>query len=156
MRVFQWLVLAALFAPLAAHADPPTSDEAKKVYDFIEHGQGQGIVLEDARLCNEIPKAGDHKSECTEELKDGIPAGTKVWVWIAYLIPKGDTISDLSVQIKEGDKVRETKDIDKLEGKGYLARTWTVFTARKAGTWSASIVRGDKELKTLPIKVIEK
>lgn len=147
---------ACLAVSTVARAEAPTPEEAKKVYEFIDHGQGQGIVIEDAKLCNEIPKTGDHKSECTEELKDGFPAGSKVYVWFAYLIPKGDAIEDIAVQIKEGDKVKETKDISKLEGKGYLNHTWTIFTPKKAGTWSAVITRGDKVLKTLSLKIADK
>jgi hypothetical protein len=152
-KVIQILVAATITVSTVARAEPPNPDEAKKVYEFVEHGQGQGIVLEDARLCAEIPKNGEHRSECTQELTDGIPAGSKIYVWVAYLVPKGDTVADVSVQVKQDDKVRETKDLDKLEGHGYLAHTWTMFTARKAGLWSAVIARGDKTLKTLTIKV---
>ena len=150
------LIVSGLVFSSSSRAEAPTPDEARKVFDFMEKGQGQGVVLVDAKLCNEIPKKGDHAAECTEELTSEVPAGAKVDVWISYLVPKGDTVTDVSVQVKEGDKVRETKDIDKLEGKGYLQRTWTAFTPKKAGTWSAVIVRGEKELKTLTIKVGEK
>ena len=155
-KLLSSLVFVTLAFAGSAYAEPPTSDEARKVFDFMEKGQGQGVVLVDAKLCNEIPKKGDHAAECTEELTTEVPAGAKVDVWMSYLVPKGDTVTDVSVQIKEDGKVRETKDFDKLEGKGYLQRTWTAFTPKKAGTWSAVIVRGDKELKALTIKVGDK
>jgi hypothetical protein len=144
--------LTVLFAGGAARAEVPTSEEAKKVFDFLEKGQGQGIVVVDAKLCGEVPKTGDNALNCVNELTEA-PAGQSVKVWIVYLVPKGDTLTDVSVQVKQDGKVRETKDFDKLEGKGYVQRTWTAFTAKKAGAWSAVITRGDKELKTISLTV---
>jgi hypothetical protein len=136
-----------------ARAEPPTPEEAKKVFDFLEKGAGQGIVVVDAKLCADVPAKGDHHAECVDEFTGEIPSGTKVNVWLELAIPKGDTVADLTAQIQENGTVRETKDIHKLDGGAFLQRTWTAFTARKPGTWTVVLLRGDKALKTLTLKV---
>src|SRR5437660_6455532 len=95
------IAAVALLAPLAAFADAPAAAAApspeavKSVWEFFEHGKGQGPILGDAKLCTEVGKSGDTKSECTTEVPaDGVKAGTLVYVWQAYMVPQGDEVSD--------------------------------------------------------------
>jgi hypothetical protein len=162
-KLIQSLVLASLAVSSAAFADDaaapaPSADEVKKYQAFVEHGPADGFVLVDAKLCGEIPQKGDNAYKCTEELPAEVPAGSKVNIWLEYLMPKNAKTNDgeLSVQIKEGDKVRETKDIKGQEGKGWIGHTWTAFTPKKPGNWKAVLMRGDKELKSLSINAGEK
>ncbi|MBS2032859.1 MAG: hypothetical protein JST54_33605 [Deltaproteobacteria bacterium] len=148
------LATATLFAPVTAFADPPTGDQVKAVWDFFEHGQGQGPVLGEGKLCTEISKGGDNKNECTAEVPaEGVKAGTIVYVWQAYMVPEKDEVKDLSVQVKQDNTIRETKDVDVIKGTYWRQRTWSGVKLAKAGNWTISIMRGDKTLKSWSVKV---
>jgi hypothetical protein len=110
--------------------------------------------LVDAILCGEVAKEGPNKFECSAPLDPSAPlkAGATVWLWQSYLVPQGDTVEDLMVQVKQGSVVRETKDV-KVKGDGWRARQWTGMRLTKAGDWSIVLMRGDKVLKTLNLKV---
>jgi hypothetical protein len=77
-----------------------------------------------------------------------------VLVWQAYIIPQGDTIEDLMVQLKQGDVVRETKDV-KVKGESIRTRTWSSVRLPKAGSWTISVIRGSETLKTFTVNAIK-
>jgi hypothetical protein len=149
------VVAAALLAlPALAVAEAPTAEQVKAVWEFYEKGKGQGLVLGDAKLCTDVAKTGDMKAECTVEVTDaGVKPGTLVYVWQAYVVPKGDEISDVTIVVKQGETIRETKDVATLKGDAWRVRTWQGISLRKAGTWTINIQRGDKTLKSFNVKV---
>ena len=131
----------------------PSGDAVKSTWDYFYKGQGQGPVLVEAKLCTEVAKEGPNKFECVTEVSaDGVKANTSVMVWQSYLVPQGDSIEDLMVQVKQGNVVRETKDV-KVKGEGWRARQWTGVRLSKPGEWTVSIMRGDQELKSIKVKV---
>jgi hypothetical protein len=137
----------------ASLADPPSPDTVKATWEFFYKGKGSGLVLADAKLCLEVSQKGEDKFECTKEVPaEGVKAGATVHVWQAYLVPQGDTVDDVTVQSKQGDLVRETKDV-KVTGEGWRSRTWTTFHVGKAGTWSFIVNRGANALKTFTLTV---
>jgi len=139
-----------LCAPVAALAAAPTAEEIKKVTEFYEKGQGQGIVLVDAVACLEVEKDGDRN--CAKEVPpEGVKAGTMVNLWQMYTLPKGDAVEDITVQVKLGEQVRETKDVAKIEGKAMLRRTWTGVTLKKPGNYTFVIMRGADTLKSISV-----
>ena len=148
-------------APPALPAPPPhepqkapPADAVRDTWNYYYKGQGQGPVLVDARLCTEVGKEGANKFECTAEVPpEGVKANSNIMVWQAYLVPQNDSVEDLMVQVKQGNVVRETKDV-KVKGEGWRARQWTGIRLSKAGDWSVSIMRGDQVLKTLNVKVL--
>lgn len=138
----------------AAEVKPPSADQLKAVWDFYEKGKGGGLVLGDAKLCTDVAKTGDQKAECTAEVTEaGVKPGTLVYVWQAYLVPRGDEIGDVTIVVKQGETIRETKDVSTLKGEAWRVRTWQGITLRKAGTWTINIQRGDKTLKSFNVKV---
>jgi hypothetical protein len=140
--------------PTAAPVNKPSADAVRDTWNYFYKGQGNGPILVEARLCTEVAKEGPHKFECTAEVDPavGIKAGTTVMLWQAYLVPQGEAIDDLMVQTKQGNTVRETKDV-KVKGDGWRARQWTGVRLNKPGTWTVSVVRGDEVLKELQVKV---
>lgn len=131
----------------------PTAEEAKTTVEYYLKGQGLGPILLDAMLCGEVSKDGANKFECIEPLSaDGVKANSKVSLWQAYLVPQGDTVEDVMVQVKQGDIVRETKDM-KLTGSP-RTRQWTHIRLSKPGNWSVTILRGDQVLKSIDVKVL--
>jgi hypothetical protein len=152
------VALAQDEAPAAAPTDTqvskPSADSVKSTWEYFYKGQGQGPVLVEAKLCTEVAKDGPNKFECIAEVNpsEGVKANSSVMLWQAYLVPQGDTIEDLMVQVKQGNTVRETKDV-KVKGEGWRARQWTGVRLNKPGSWTVSVVRGDETLKEIQVKV---
>lgn len=154
------LALAQDAAPAAAPAQPqapaPNADAVKQTWDYFYKGQGGGPVLVETKLCTDVVKQkGPTMFDCVGEVNpsDGVKTNTNYLLWQAYLVPQGDSIEDLAVQVKQGNTVRETKDV-KVKGDGWRARYWTGVRFNKPGAWSVSILRGDKVLKTVDFKVM--
>lgn len=139
-------------APAREPVKAPSPEEAKTTVEYYLKGQGQGPILLDAMLCGEVAKEGPDKNECIAPLPaDDVKANGKVSLWQAYLVPQGDTVEDVRVQVKQGDIIRETKDM-KLVGSP-RTRQWTHLKLNKAGDWNISILRGDQVLKSIDVKV---
>jgi len=139
-------------APAAAPVDKPAPEAIRSFWQYYFKGQGNGPAIADVKLCLEVAKEGDNKFECTKEVPDeGVKAGTPVYVWQAYLLPQGEVVEDITLQVKLGDTVRETKDI-KLKGESIRTRQWTYVKLPKAGSWKLVLMRGDQELKTLAVQ----
>jgi len=150
---FGSVALAQEETAAAAAMKVPSSEEAKAVVEYYLKGQGQGPVLLEARLCTEVAKSGEEKNECIAEVPaEGIKANSRVMLWQAYLVPQGDTVEDLMVQVKQGDIVRETKDV-KVTG-SLRNRTWPSVRLSKPGEWTVTILRGDQVLKSIAVKVL--
>lgn len=149
------LVLAQDAAPPAkAPVKVPAADAVRDTWTFFREGQGQGLVLVDAKLCTEVAKDGPNKFECTAEVgPEGVKANATVMLWQAYLVPQGDSIEDLMVQVKQGNVVRETKDV-KVKGDSWRTRQWTGVRLSKPGEWTVVVVRGDQVLKEVKVKVV--
>jgi hypothetical protein len=140
-------------APAKEPAKVPSADAIRDTWNYFYKGQGQGPVLVEAKLCTEVAKEGANKFECTAEVgAEGIKAGTTVMLWQAYLVPQGDSIEDIMVQTKQGNVVRETKDV-KVKGDGWRARQWTGVRLNKPGNWTVVVMRGDQVLKEVQVKV---
>jgi hypothetical protein len=140
--------------PAQAPVKAPSADAVRDTWNYFYKGQGQGLVLVEAKLCTEVAKDGPNKFECTTEVApEGVKAGTSVMLWQSYLVPQGDSVEDLLVQVKQGTVVRETKDV-KVKGEGWRARQWTGVRLNKPGAWSISIMRGDQVLKEVQVKVL--
>jgi len=139
-------------AKVEAPVKKPSAETVKAVWDFYMKGKGGGVVLADARACAKVAKEGDAKFECIEEIgPEGVKAGTSILVWQAYLIPQGDTVENLTLQLKQGDVVRETKDIP-IKGDYWRARTWTGVRIPKPGDWTLVLSHGNETLKTINVK----
>lgn len=144
----------AAAAPAHEPQKAPSADAVRDTWNYFYKGQGQGPVLVEAKLCTEVGKEGANKFECVAEVPpEGIKANSNVMVWQSYLVPQNDSIEDLMVQVKQGNTVRETKDV-KIKGEGWRSRQWTGVRLSKPGDWSIVILRGDQVLKTLNVKVL--
>ena len=141
-------------APAGAAVTKPSADAVRDTWNYFYKGQGQGPILVEAKLCTEVGKDGPNKFECTAEVDPaaGVKANTNVMLWQSYLVPQNDSIEDLAVQVKQGNTVRETKDV-KVKGDGWRARQWTGVRLNKPGSWTISIMRGDQTLKEIQVKV---
>ncbi|NRD43822.1 MULTISPECIES: hypothetical protein [Corallococcus] len=143
-------------APPAELVKAPSADAIRETWNYFYKGQGQGPVLVEAKLCTDVAKDGPNKYECTAEVgPEGVKANTNVMLWQSYLVPQGDSIDDITVQVKQGTTVRETKDV-KVKGEGWRARQWTGVRLPKAGNWTVAVMRGDQVLKEVSVTVTGK
>ena len=143
-------------APVAATAAPtpaPAPAAVQQTWDYFSKGKGQGPVLGEAKLCLDVVREGPARFECTQPVPaEGVKANTQVVVWQSYLIPLGEDVQDLVIQVRQGNTVRETKDV-KIKGEGWRARNWVTVRVGKAGDWTFHVMRGEKTFKTLSLKV---
>lgn len=149
------VALAQEAAPAEAPAvSKPNADAVKGTWDYFYKGQGQGPVLVEAKLCTEVAKEGPNKFECISEVNpsEGVKANTPVMLWQAYLVPQGEVIEDIMIQVKLGNTVRETKDV-KLKGDGWRSRQWSGVRLNKPGNWTVNVLRGEETLKEIQVKV---
>ena len=149
-----WAQEPAAATPPHEQQKAPSADAVRDTWNYFYKGQGQGPVLVEARLCTEVGKEGANKFECVAEVPpEGIKANSNVMVWQSYLVPQNDSVEDLMVQVKQGNTVRETKDV-KVKGEGWRSRQWPGVRLSKPGDWTVVILRGDQVLKTLNVKVL--
>lgn len=147
-------VLGGSAVAFAGPPAPPSPEAVRAVWEFFEHGKGQGVVLGEVQLCTEITKTADNKNQCAHELPtSGIKPGTQVYVLQSYLVPKDEEVGDLTVQVKEGDTIRETKDVGLMKGSNWRVRLWSGVRLGKSGAWSISILKGTTVLKRFALKV---
>ncbi len=143
---------ATASAPAPVAMEKPTPEAIRSFWSYYFKGKGNGPALAEAKLCLEVARDGEHKNEClTPVPAEGIKAGTPVILWQSYLLPSGELVEDLSVQVLQGDTVRETKDI-KLRGDSIRTRNWTTVRIPKAGTWTLRLLRAGQELKSFTVK----
>ncbi len=143
-------VLAAILLPLYLFAqDLPTAAEVRKVLEFYNNGQGQGIVLSDSKLCADVHKEGENKYECKDEIiefgeGDGsspevthkIKKGDSILVWMSFMVPVGDE-ANIIVQYSLGGTARYSSKASVKSSIRY--RTWKKYTPRSAGKWEIKI-----------------
>lgn len=138
--------------PVSRPAPAPSPAEVQRVWDYYYRG-GAGPVLVDVKLCSEMGREGGARFECVKELgPEGARPYSTVYVWQSYLLPQGAVVDDLAVQLKQGDTVRETRDV-RLKGEGWRVRTWAAVRVGKPGTWSVSVLRGTRPLRQVTLQV---
>ncbi len=152
MKIRLLSILTAVLFPIFLFAqDIPTADEVRKVLDFYNNGQGQGIVLRDSKICAGIHKDGVSKYECKDEIiefvqgddasippevKHKISVDETIWLWMSFMVPQGDK-SKVIIQYSMGGTARHSS---KANVKGSIRyRTWTKYTPKTPGTWEITI-----------------
>ena len=130
-----------------------TSDAAKSFIDFYYNGQGQGVVLADIKLCNEIVE-----NECSGEVSPvALQQGETYMLWMMYVVPQGDAVEDIIVQYNSGGITRKSGQVSVKGSVRY--RTWKPFTPNRAGNWDIVVLhdKGDdvQTLKTITTTVNE-
>jgi hypothetical protein len=134
------LGLMLCLTPALAFADAkPTPDEVKRVLDYFYHGKGMGPVLLETKICRDVQREGDEKSECAGDITaQAVKKGESVYLWMAYMVPSGDEPQNIIVQFENGGVTRMVKN---LQVSGQLRnRTWLKVTLDKVGSWKVKIV----------------
>ena len=143
MKRISLLTFLVVCIPVLIFAqERPTSNEARKVFDYYYHGQGKGAVLKNYKFCHKI-----NESECDQEIADGtMIKGQKVLLWMDFLLPVGNK-ADMYLEFKRKNKIR--KVIDFVISGSIRYRTYHTIPTNKIGDWVVNIIQEmeDKDIK---------
>lgn len=128
------LSMPLLSSQQAFAQDKPSSEAAKSFLDFYYNGQGKGVVLADIKVCTDVANA-----DCVETVDPSLlQVGMKYKVWMAFVVPEGDSVESLSIQFT---KDADTKFERELSVKGSIRyRTWRSFNPVSAGIWEVKVL----------------
>lgn len=132
--------------------DVPTPDEVNRVFEFYDNGKGEGVVMRESKLCEDIHREGSLKYECKNEIielgemkADGsapditykISKGEGVYIWMAYMVPMG-AVEEIFLRYNFGGETKRTSKKSTVKG-SQRYRTWKKFTPPTKGTWEIEI-----------------
>lgn len=153
------LTMALLFVlgPLltASAQEAPSPQEARRFIDFYYAGQGQGVVLAEARICTDVPREGAQAYQCLDEVApDAVQVGRPYHLRMVFVVPQGVVGETITVQYNHEGTPRK---VDEVTVSGSIRfRTWTMFTLSEPGMWQVQIAHattGDlEELHTLDLR----
>lgn len=148
---------AAGFMNTAIANERPSSEAIKDVVNYYFQDESAEPILADMKICSEIHKSGAEKYNCSGELdKNNLPKGENVYVWMNYLVPKGQK-AQLLMQVNHSGITRSTHNFEVAGGIRY--RVWKQIRLNKSGEWNLPILldseTGITELTTLDIQVID-
>lgn len=134
---------------------PPPADEINRVLDFYFNGKDRGPALIALKACLKVDghKDSPTKFECLEQVSGPVKKGTLVHLWTTFFVPEGGNYDDVRVQFLHEKEVRSTIDL-KLD-KSMRSRTWRSQGMTKTGKWTLKVMRGDKELGSTQVTVVE-
>jgi len=156
--LFRWTLSLTLLLLLPLHAaaqEKPSPQEARRFLDFYYNGQGQGVVLAEAKICSDVPREGERQFECVGEVApNAVRTGTDYYLRMVYVVPRGVEDETILVQYNHQDV---TRAVDEVTVSGSIRyRTWTQFNLSQAGTWQFQIMRDAgaevEELRTLDVQ----
>lgn len=140
------IALALVLASSAAGAEQPAGDEVRKVMEFYRHGQGQGIVMSETRLCADIVREGENRNECDMDLEaTGAAKGQPVYLWMSFMVPEGDE-ARVRIDFEQGGTTHYKKDFSVSGSLRY--RAWRRMKFPRSGEWTAKVYQdlGDKSV----------
>ena len=128
--------LSCLLMPATTLAEPPEPDAADRVVEYYFSDAGAPVLM-DFELCSGVYEEGPDKNDCLETLDPAsIEAGTEVYLWMKFLVPRDATASILT-QLNHKGVTRRTFNRD-LEG-AIRYRTWHVARFENTGTWEIAV-----------------
>lgn len=141
------LLLFAFCAGSAQYASAqvkPTSESAKAFLDFYYKGQGNGVVLADIQACMDVVEYN-----CQDAIDSTmLMTGTSYKIWMAFVVPEGDTVETLKVQFIKDGVIKTSRDMSVRGSIRY--RSYRTFTPSEPGAWEIRVVNeGDVEVETV-------
>ena len=134
---------------------PPPADEINRVLEYYFNGKDRGPALTALKACLKVDSNKDSptKFECLEPVNGPVKKGTTVNLWVTFFVPEGGNYDDVRMQFLHEKEARSTLDL-KLD-KSMRSRTWRPQGMTKAGKWTLRVLRGEKELGSTQVTVIE-
>ena len=150
-------VCIALFASSICHAKP-APEVVKQVVDFYFHGQDQGVVLADTKLCDDVYTKGENKNECMAERSGNtLNVREATTVWMLFMVPNKVEPQTILVQMNHRGMTMSVKRLK--VGSALRYRVWEKVKPDRVGEWTVKIFhdRGNdvELLKELALSVVE-
>lgn len=141
-------LLVAAGAGATVEAVPP-ADAIKQVVDYYYHGQNEGPVLVEAKVCKTV-----HKLECKTEMDtESVPKGETVNVWMQFFVPEDAVYDDIMIEYTHEGVPRR---LIPYSIKGSIRyRVVDQYKLNKTGSWEITIKKGTQGLKTFALEVVE-
>lgn len=139
------LFVCSTFALQNASAQTkPTTASAKSFLDFYYKGQGTGVVLANMQACMDVVEY-----DCKDAVDSTmLLTGTSYKIWMAFVVPEGDTVETLKVQFIKDGVIKASRDMSVRGSIRY--RSFRTFTPSEAGAWEIRVVNeGDVEVETV-------
>ncbi len=132
-----FFVASALLLSTVVHAKP-SADVAKEVIDYYFHGQSEGVLLADVKLCEAIHEEGELKNECNGELDAaGLEQGQPVLVWMMFMVPSGLDPQEILVQLNHQGMTMAVEKASVASSLRY--RVWRKLNLDRPGDWNVKI-----------------
>ncbi len=133
--------IALLFIS-TAHGKP-SPEVVKQVVDFYFHGQEQGVVLADVKLCDNVYTKGEQNNECMVERADTTLArGEETNVWILFMVPNKVEPQSILVQLNHKGMTMSVQRAKVASAVRY--RIWKKVRPDRAGVWSVKIFHDNR------------
>ena len=154
MKRIALLSSALLLAVLSSAYAKPDATQVKDVIDFFYNGQGQGIVLADVKLCEDVYTKGEQKNECMAELS-ALKEGDAATIWMMFMVPHDVKPQTIMLQLNHGGM---TMSVERAEIRSAVRyRTWRQVKLDRPGEWKVKIFhdKGDavELMKEFTVKV---
>lgn len=148
--------LAVLLPGTAALAAPPPPDPeiANSIVEYY-YSDASAPVLMELEVCAGVHEKGPEEHDCTETLDPkGIAAGTDVYLWMKFLVPR-DATADVLTQLNRGGITRRT--FHRELGGALRYRTWHKVSFDDTGDWEVVVLHegddGVAKLRTVKLEV---
>lgn len=132
----------------------PSSNEVARIFDFWR-GQGTEPVLAHFIPCLklDLEKNSPTRFECLEQVQGPVPAGTKVYGWSDWLVPRGQT-HEVTVEIVFDGQVRLAESVV-LKGRvsSPIVPSTVAATLTSKGTYTLRLRRQADILKSVSVEV---
>ena len=151
------IAFTALFLSSLCHGKP-APEVVKQVVDFYFHGQDQGVVLADTKLCDDVYTKGENKNECmVERSGTTLNVGEATNVWMLFMVPNKVEPQTILVQMNLRGMTMSVKRLKVSSALRY--RVWEKVKPDRVGEWAVKIFhdRGNDVdlLKELTVNVVE-
>lgn len=141
-------------APAGPVEPPPSAAVIKQVVEYLENGKDRGPALIDLVPCTKVDqtKGSPTAFQCVEPISAPVKKGTTVFAWLQWYVPKDGKYEDVQLQFLHEGQVRQTVDLN-VSGFG-RSRVFRGSNFSKIGKWTIKVTRGDKELGSANVDVV--
>ncbi len=148
--------IAALLS-FIVHAKP-SPEVVKQVVDFYFHGQEQGVVLAQTKLCDNVYTKGDNNNECmAERANTTLTRGEETNLWMLFMVPNKVQPQSIMVQLNHRGMTMSVQRAKIASALRY--RIWKKVKPDRVGDWTVKVFHDRGEdvelLKEMTLTVVE-
>ena len=131
----------------------PTPKEVQRVWHHYLYGQGRGPILGELLPCLEVDerRVSSTRWECLIPARGSVPAGERIYAWMAWLVPR-DTETPISVEFLHEGTVRHRRSLT-LKSLGLRQRSFPSARLSRPGRWTIVVKEGEVELEKAELTI---